>query len=44
MENVLTVHPRTLDMSRKFVKMDFEVFSGTNLVGKAMMTFQLLER
>lgn len=44
MESVLTVQPRILDMSRKFVKMDFEVFNGTILVGKAMMTFQLLER
>lgn len=44
MESVLTVKPRILDMSRKFVKMDFEVFSETVLVGKAMMTFQLLER
>jgi len=44
MESVLTVRPRILDMSRKFVKMDFEVYSATNLVGKAMMTFQLLER
>lgn len=44
MESVLTVQPRILDMSRKFVKMDFEVFSGPVLVGKAMMTFQLLER
>ncbi|KGR83235.1 DRTGG domain-containing protein [Lysinibacillus odysseyi] len=44
MESVLTVKPRILDMSRKFVKMDFEVFNGTVLVGKAMMMFQLLER
>lgn len=44
MESILTVHPRILDMSRKFVKMDFEVFSGAVLVGKAMMMFQLLER
>ncbi len=44
MESVLTVQPRILDMSRKFVKMDFEVFNGAVLVGKAMMTFQLLER
>ena len=44
MESVLTVQPRILDMSRKFVKMDFEVYSGTLLVGKALMTFQLLER
>ena len=44
MESVLTVQPRILDMSRKFVKMDFEVYSGALLVGKALMTFQLLER
>ena len=44
MESVLTVQPRILDMSRKFVKMDFEVYSGSLLVGKALMTFQLLER
>lgn len=44
MESILTVKPRILDMSRKFVKMDFEVYSHQTLVGKAMMTFQLLER
>ena len=44
MESVLTVQPRILDMSRKFVKMDFEVYSGALLVGKALMTFPLLER
>ena len=44
MESVLTIKPRILDMSRKFVKMDFEVFNGSILVGKAMMMFQLLER
>lgn len=44
METVLTVVPHILDMSRKFVKMDFDVFNGTILVGKAMMMFQLLER
>lgn len=44
MESVLTVKPRILDMSRKFVKMDFEIFNEDLLVGKAMMTFQLLER
>lgn len=44
MESILTVKPRILDMSRKFVKMDFEVYSQQTLVGKAMMMFQLLER
>ncbi|MEL3961995.1 DRTGG domain-containing protein [Lysinibacillus endophyticus] len=44
MESVLTVVPHILDMSRKFVKMDFDIFNESILVGKAMMTFQLLER
>lgn len=44
MESVLTVKPRILDLSRKFVKMDFEVYSNSVMVGKAMMMFQLLER
>ncbi|QCR34515.1 DRTGG domain-containing protein [Lysinibacillus sp. SGAir0095] len=44
MESVLTVVPHILDMSRKFVKMDFDIFNETVLVGKAMMMFQLLER
>ena len=44
MESVLTVVPHILDMSRKFVKMDFDVYNDSNLVGKAMMMFQLLER
>lgn len=44
MESTLTVKPRILDMSRKFVKMDFEVYNQQVLVGKAMMMFQLLER
>ncbi|MFP3917013.1 DRTGG domain-containing protein [Lysinibacillus telephonicus] len=44
MESVLTVVPHILDMSRKFVKMDFDIYNETTLVGKAMMMFQLLER
>jgi predicted transcriptional regulator len=44
MDSVLTVRPNILDMSRKFVKMEFDVFNGQVLVGKAMMMFQLLER
>lgn len=44
MESVLRVKPRILDMSRKFVKMDFEVYNNSVMVGKAMMMFQLLER
>ncbi|NLY78928.1 MAG: CBS domain-containing protein [Lysinibacillus sp.] len=44
MENVLKVVPHILDMSRKFVKMDFDVYSEEVLAGKAMATFQLLDR
>ncbi|UQW96494.1 DRTGG domain-containing protein [Rummeliibacillus sp. G93] len=43
-ESTITVKPRILDMSRKFAKMDFEVYSEDLLVGKALATFQLLER
>ncbi len=35
MESVLTVVPHILDMSRKFVKMDFEVFNDTILSWKS---------
>jgi len=44
MDNVLRIVPHILDMSRKFVKMDFDVFHEDALVGKAMATFQLLDR
>ncbi|MED3661939.1 DRTGG domain-containing protein [Ureibacillus sp. FSL K6-8385] len=44
MDSVLKVVPHILDMSRKFVKMDFDVFLEDMLVGKAMATFQLLDR
>lgn len=44
MDSVITVKPSILDMSRKFVKMEFDVYQSTLLVGKAMMMFQLLER
>lgn len=44
MESVLKVKPRILDLGRKFVKMDFEVYNNSVMVGKAMMMFQLLER
>ena len=44
MDNVLKVVPHILDMSRKFVKMDFDVYHEEALVGKAMATFQLLDR
>lgn len=42
--SVLTVKPRILDMTRRFVKMDFEVFHETAMIGKAMISFQLFDR
>ena len=44
LETVLRVHARMLEMSRKVAKMDIEVFNEKLLVGKAMITYQLLER
>lgn len=44
LESILRVHVRVLEMSRKVAKMDIEVFNEKQLVGKAMLTYQLLER
>ncbi|TQR19801.1 DRTGG domain-containing protein [Psychrobacillus vulpis] len=44
LESILRVHTRVLEMSRKVAKMDLEVFNEKQLVGKAMITYQLLER
>ncbi|MDI2586146.1 MULTISPECIES: DRTGG domain-containing protein [unclassified Psychrobacillus] len=44
LESILRVHARVLEMSRKVAKMDLEVFNEKQLVGKAMVTYQLLER
>lgn len=44
LESVLRVHARVLEMSRKVAKIDIEVFHDKLLVGKAMITYQLLER
>ncbi|SIT85093.1 Predicted transcriptional regulator containing CBS domains [Edaphobacillus lindanitolerans] len=40
----IRVEPELLDTSRHFVKMDFTVYSGESIVGKAMMMFQVFER
>lgn len=42
--SVLTVKPRVLDMTRRFVKMDFEIFHESAMIGKAMISFQLFDR
>ncbi|MFJ7971061.1 DRTGG domain-containing protein [Psychrobacillus sp. NPDC096389] len=44
LESILRVHARVLEMSRKVAKIDIEVFNEKQLVGKAMLTYQLLER
>lgn len=44
LESILRVHARVLEMSRRVAKMDIEVFNEKQLVGKAMATYQLLER
>ena len=43
-DSTLEVHPQVLDVGRKFGKVDVEVFNQGKLVGKAMLTCQLLDR
>lgn len=42
--NTVTVEPRILHMSRRFVKVDFDLFSDSELIAKAMVMYQLFER
>jgi predicted transcriptional regulator len=44
LESKLEIVPKVLEIGRKFGKVDIEVFNEGKLVGKAMMTCQLLER
>lgn len=41
---IVSVNPRILQMSRRFVKVDFDVFADEELVAKAMIMYQLFER
>ena len=41
---IVSVNPRILQMSRRFVKVDFDVFADDELVAKAMIMYQLFER
>ena len=41
---IVSVNPRILQMSRRFVKVDFDVFTDEELVAKAMIMYQLFER
>lgn len=43
-DHVITIHPRILEVGRKFGKVDVEVFNDGVLVGKAMMACQLIDR
>ncbi|MGM0843960.1 MAG: DRTGG domain-containing protein [Bacillota bacterium] len=44
MESVIDIRPKVLDIGRKFGKVDVEVYHETVLVGKAMMTCQLIDK
>lgn len=41
---LVRVEPRILQMSRRFVKVDFDIFAEDDLVAKAMIMYQLFER
>lgn len=41
---IVRVEPRILQMSRRFVKVDFDLFADNELVAKAMVMYQLFER
>ncbi|WP_019154831.1 CBS domain-containing protein [Robertmurraya massiliosenegalensis] len=43
-DSTLEIHPKVLEVGRKFGKVDVEVFNEGVLVGKAMMMCQLLDR
>ncbi|WP_342510667.1 DRTGG domain-containing protein [Sporosarcina sp. FSL K6-1522] len=42
--SIVTVEPRILHMSRRFVKVDFDIFTEGELVAKAMFMYQMFER
>lgn len=44
LDATLTIRPSILDISRKSAKVDIEVLYQQKVIGKAMMTFQLLDR
>ncbi|WP_368784359.1 hotdog domain-containing protein [Acinetobacter baumannii] len=43
-ESTIEIHPRVLEASRKFGKVEVEVYHQGTLVSKAMMTTQVIER
>ncbi len=44
MESMLDIHPKVLDVGRKFGKVDVEVYHDGVLVGKSLMICQLIDR
>lgn len=43
-DNVVTVHPKILEMGRKSVKIDIELYHEKDIVGKAILIGQLIDR
>lgn len=41
---VVRIDPRILQMSRRFVKVEFDLFAGDDLIAKSMIMYQLFER
>ncbi len=44
LDSMLEIYPKVLEVGRKFGKVDIEVFNEGSLVGKAMLTCQLIDR
>ena len=42
-DNVVSVHPKVLEIGRKFGKVDVEVHHEGNVVGKALLMVQLID-
>ncbi|MGO4888702.1 DRTGG domain-containing protein [Anaerobacillus sp. MEB173] len=43
-ESKIDIHPKVLEIGRKFGKVDVEIFHEGNIVGKALMMAQLIDR
>lgn len=44
MESTIQIKPNILEVGRKFGKLEVEVYHQSNIVGKAMLMVQLMER
>ncbi|MGQ0517504.1 hotdog domain-containing protein, partial [Bacillus sp. D-CC] len=43
-DNIVSVHPKVLEIGRKFGKVDVEVHHEGNVVGKALLMVQLIDK